>query len=82
MTTLDHTEGPPSSCLQLKTKQLKTSKIQDPLKRNPAPVDPPNAILEVNQVQTASRAGFGWQAVLLLTIIANLLITLFLCFRL
>ena len=41
-----------------------------------------NTILEVNQVQTAPQAGFGWQAVLLSTIAVNLLTTLFLCFRL
>ena len=54
----------------------------DPPERNPAKMDQQNAILEVNQVQTAPKAGFGWQAVLLLTIAVNLLITLFLCFRL
>ena len=45
-------------------------------------MDQQNAILEVNQVQTAPKARFGWQAVLLLTIAVNLLTTLFLCFRL
>ena len=39
-------------------------------------MDQQNAILEVNQVQTAPKAGFGWQAVLLLTIVINLLTTL------
>ena len=81
-TTLNQTEGPPSSRLRSKTKQLQPAKTQDPPERNPAPVDPPNAILEVNQVQTAPRARFGWPAVLPLTIIINLLITIFLCFRL
>ena len=56
--------------------------MQDPPERNPAPVDPPTAILEVNQVQTASRSSDRLQAVLPLTIIVNLLITVFLYFRL
>ena len=81
-TTLNQAEGPPSSRLQSKTKQLQPSKTQDPPECNPAPVDPPTAILEVNQVQTAPRARFGWPAVLPLTLIINLLITVFLCFRL
>ena len=81
-TTLNQTEGPPSSRLQSKTKQLKPSKTQDPLECNPAPVNPPTTILEVNQVQTASRSSDRLQAVLPLTIIVNLLITVFLYFRL
>ena len=54
----------------------------DPQERNPAKMDQQNTTLEVNQVQTAPKAGFGWQAALLLTIAINLLTTLFLCFRL
>ena len=49
---------------------------------NPAKINKQNMILEVNQVQTAPKARFGWQAVLLLTIAVNLLTTLLLCFRL
>ena len=81
-TTPDQGEGPPSSRLQSKTKTTETFKHLDPLECNPAKMDQQNAILEVNQVQTAPTAGFGWQAVLLLTITVNLLTTLFLCFRL
>ena len=81
-TTPDQGEGPPSSQLQSKTKATGTSKHLDPLECNLAKMDQRNAILEVNQVQTAPKAGFGWQAVLLLTIAINLLTTLFLCFRL
>ena len=81
-TTCDQGEGPPSSWLRSKTKATGTSKHLDPPERNLAKMDQQNAILEVNQVQTAPKAGFGWQAVLLLTIAVNLLTTLFLCFRL
>ena len=81
-TTPDQGEGPPSSWLQSKTKATGASKHPDPPERNPAKMNQQNAILEVNQVQTAPKAGFGWQAVLLLTIAVNLLTTLFLCFRL
>ena len=80
--TLNQTEGSPSSCLRSKTKQLKPSKTQDPPECNPAPVDPLTTILEINQVQTASRSSDSLQAVLPLTIIVNLLITVFLYFRL
>ena len=45
-------------------------------------MDQQNTIVEVDQVQTAPKAGFGWQAVPLLIIVVNLLTTLFLCFRL
>ena len=72
-------EGPPSSRLR------STSKItthMDPPERNPAPVDPTKQITQVNQVQTVPNAGFGWQTVLALTIIVNLLMTLFLYCRL
>ena len=81
-TTPDQGEGPPSSWLQSKPKATGTSKHLDPPERNPVRMDQQNAILEVNQVQTAPKAGFGWQAVLLLTIVVNLLTTLFLSFRL
>ena len=81
-TTPDQGEGPPSSRLRSKTKTTETFKHLDPPERNPAKVDQQNTILEVNQVQTVPKAGFGWQAVLLLTIAVNLLTTLFLCFRL
>ena len=79
-TTPNQVEGPPSSCLQSKTKQLKPSKAPDPLECNPAPVDPPNAIQEVNQVQSASRTGNRMQAVLPLTLIVILLTIVFLYF--
>ena len=81
-TTPDQGEGPPSSQLRSKTKATGTSKHLDPPECNPAKMDQQNAILEVNQVQTAPTAGFGWQAVLLLTIAVNLLKTLILRFRL
>ena len=81
-TTPNQVEGPPSSRLRSKTKQLKPSKTPDPPERNPAPVDPSNAIQEVNQVQTASRTGNRMQAVLPLTLIVILLTILSLYFRL
>ena len=81
-TTPDQGEGPPSSRLQSKTKATETSKHLDPPERNPAKMDQQNTIVEVSQVHTASKAGFEWQTVLLLTIAVNLLTTLFLCFRL
>ena len=81
-TTPDQGEGPPSSRLRSKTKTTETFKQLDPLECNPAKINKQNMILEVNQVQTAPKAGFGWQAVLLLTITVNLLTTLFLCSRL
>ena len=77
-TTPNQGEGPPSSQLRSKTKTTETFKHLDPLKCNPVKMDQQNAILEVNQVQTAPTAGFGWQAVLLLTIAVNLLTTLIL----
>ena len=81
-TTPDQGKGPPSSRLRSKTKATGTSKHLDPPERNLARMVQQNAILEVNQVQTAPKAGFGWQAVLLLTIVVNLLTTFFLSFRL
>ena len=81
-TTPNQGEGPPSIWLHSKTKATGTSKHLDPTERNPAKMNQQNTILEINQVQTAPQARFGWQAVLLLTIAINLLKTLFLCFRL
>ena len=75
-------EGPPSSQHQSKAKQLKPSKASDPLEHNPVPVDPLNAIQEVNQVQTASRTGNRMHAVLPLTLIVIWLTIVFLYFRL
>ena len=81
-TTLDQGEGPPSSQLRSKTKATEISKHLDPPEHNTAKMDQQNTIVEVSQVQTAPKAGFRWQTVLLLTIAVNLLTTLFLCFRL
>ena len=75
-------EGPPSSRLQSKTKIPLQAQNMDPPERNPAPVDPTKEITQVNQVQTVHNVGFGWQTVLALTIIVNLLMTLFLYCRL
>ena len=81
-TTPNQVEGPPSSQLRSKTKQLKPSKASDPSEHNLAPVDPLNTIQEVNQVQTASRTSNRMQAVLPLTLIVILLTIVFLYFRL
>ena len=81
-TTLNKTEGPLSSRLRSKSKQLKPSKTQDPPERNPAPVDPPTTILEINQVQTASTTGNRMHTVVPLTLIVILLTIVFLYFRL
>ena len=81
-TTPNQVEGPPSSRLRSKPKQLKPSKALDPPEYNPAPVDQSNAIQEVTQVQTASRTGNRMQAVLPLTLIVILLTIVFLYFRL
>ena len=81
-TTPNQVEGPPSSRLRSKTKQLKPSKAPDPPERNPAPVDPSNTIQEVNQGQISSRTGHSMQAVLPLTLIVILLTIVFLYFRL
>ena len=80
-TTPNQVEGPPSSQLRSTTKQLKPSKALDPPERNPAPVDPPNTIQEVNQVQTASRTGNRMHTVLPLTLIVIWLTIVFLYFR-
>ena len=53
----------------------------DPPKGNPKTVDQHKVLTQVNQVHTVHNAGFGWQTVVALTIIVNLIITLFLCFR-
>ena len=51
-------------------------------KRNVKTVDQHNVLTQVNQMYTVCKAGFGWQTVVALTIIVNLIVTLFLCFRL
>ena len=84
-TTSIQVEGPPSSRLRLKTNKNKSTDQQDhqdPPESNPTPVDPPNAILEVNQVQTASTTCNKMQIVLPLMLIALLLINVFFYFRL
>ena len=53
----------------------------DPLECNAKTVDQHNVLTQVNQVHTVNKAGFGWQTIVALTIIVNLIITLFLCFR-
>ena len=65
-TTPIQVEGPPSSRLQSKTNKnnLRDQQDhQDPLEHNRTPVDPPNVIQEVNQVQTAATAGNRMQIV-------------------
>ena len=84
-TTPIQVEGPPNSRLRSKTNKNKSTDQQDhqdPLEHNPTPVDPPNAIQEVNQVQTASTACNRMQIVLPLTLIVILLINVFFYFRL
>ena len=79
-------EGPPSSRLRSKTNKNKLTDQQDhqdPPECNPTPVDPPNTIQEVNQVQTAATVSNRIQIVLPLTLIAILvLINVFFYFRL
>ena len=53
----------------------------DPPKCNAKTVDQHNVLTQVNQVHTVHTARFGWQTIVALTIIVNLIITLFLCFR-
>ena len=77
----EQVEGPPSSWLHSKTNITTSSKLMDPRERNPKTVDQHNVLTQVNQVHTVLKAGFGWQTVVALTIIVNLIITLFLCFR-
>ena len=74
-------EGPPSSRLRSKTKIITPSNLMDPPKRNAQTVDHHKLLTQVNQVHTVHKAGFEWQTVVALTIIVNLIITLFLCFR-
>ena len=77
-TTPQQAEGPPSSRLRSKSKI--TTPI-DPQNHNAKTIDQHNVLTQVNQVHTVRKAGFGWQTVVALTIIVNLIITLFLCFR-
>ena len=79
-TTPEQVEGPPSSWLHSKTNIITPSNM-DPPKRNPKTVDQHKVLTQVNQVHTVHIVGFGWQTVVALTIIVNLIITLFLCFR-
>ena len=79
--TPEQVEGPPSSRLHSKTNIITPSNIMDPLKRNAQTVDHHKVLTQVNQVHTVHKARFGWQTVVALTIIVNLIITLFLCFR-
>ena len=82
-TTPIQVEGPPSSRLRSKTnKPANQQHYQDPLECIPAPVDPPNPIQEVNQVQSASIASNRMQVVLPLMLTVILLINIFLYFRL
>ena len=53
----------------------------DPQKHKMKTVDPHNVLTQVNQVHTVHKVGFGWQTIVALTIIVNVIITLFLCFR-
>ena len=53
----------------------------DPQNHNAKMMDQHDVLAQVNQVHTLRKAGFGWQTVVALTIIANLIITFFLCFR-
>ena len=80
-TTPQQAEGPPSSRLRSKSKITTHSSLMDPQKHNAKTVDQHNVLTQVNQVHTFRKAGFGWQTVVALTIIVNLIITLFLCFR-
>ena len=55
-------EGPPSSCLRSKTKQQHTSDKQEPLERNPTPMDPPErnpAEIEVNSIDITPKS-YSW----------------------
>ena len=46
----------------------------DPQNRNAKMMDQYNALPQVNQVHTVRKARFGWQTVVALTIIVNLII--------
>ena len=55
-------EGPPSSRLRSKTKQQHTSDKQEPLERNPTPMDPPErspAEIEVNSIDITHKS-YSW----------------------
>ena len=80
-TTSEQVEGPSSSRLHSKTNIITHSNIMDPQKCNAQTVDHHKVLTQVNQVQTVHKAGFRWQTIVALTIIVNLIITLFLCFR-
>ena len=80
-TTPKQAEGPPSSWLRSKTNIITPSNLMDPQKHKAKTVDQHNVLTQVNQVHTVHKAGFGWQTIVALTIIVNLIITLFLCFR-
>ena len=80
-TTPQQAEGLPSSRLRSKTKITTHLSLMDPQKHNAKTMDQHNVLTQVNQVHTVHKAGFGWQTVIAMTIIVNLLITLFLCFR-
>ena len=71
-------EGPPSSRLRSKSK---ITTPMHPQNHNAKTMDQHNVLTQVNQVHTVRKAGFGWQTIVALTIIVNLIITLFLCFR-
>ena len=79
--TPQQAEGPPSSRLRSKTKIITPSSLMDLPKCNAKTVDQHHVLTQVNQVHTVHKARFGWQTVVALTIIVNLIITLFLCFR-
>ena len=85
-TTPIQVKGPPSSRLRSKTNNNNLTEQQDhqdPPEHNCTPVDPLNAIHEVNQVQTAATASNRMQIVLPLMLIAILLlINVFFYFRL
>ena len=75
-------EGPPKQSTPIKNKTIKTFKSIRSTGTQSCPVDPPNAIQEVNQVQTASRTSNRMHAVLPLTLIVIWLTIVFLYFRL
>ena len=79
--TPQQAEGPPSSRLCSKTKIITPPSLMGPQKCNAKMVDQHHIPRQVNQVRAVRGAGFGWQTVVALTMIVNLIITLFLCFR-
>ena len=55
-------EGPPSSCLQSKTKQQDTNPKQEQPEHNPTPMDPPErnpAEVEVNSIDITPKT-YSW----------------------